>query len=283
MKGSLIAFDVDGTLVASGYDKIVHVMYSAYAACYGTAFRRFLDLGDLEGDFARIMETHLWNGGAPRFEQLAAIVNTLVNRCSDAVKPEELGVDEKLVAEYEMVRRMFNDIYSALNDAASREYWRLFPSVEGTLPALRQSYDLSIASGITQDILEEDLARHDIDLSLFVEVRGADERGGTDKADILRALRGRGYGEILFVGDSTRDQEYAVEAEVKFFRAWRDEDFGRLTEALKRGLPDEREPWSYTDADKESFTRKTLLLMRELVGGSAPMAEQATRIIHGEA
>ena len=33
MKDRAIAFDFDGTLVHSGYDKCVHIMYAAYVAC----------------------------------------------------------------------------------------------------------------------------------------------------------------------------------------------------------------------------------------------------------
>jgi FMN phosphatase YigB (HAD superfamily) len=42
MKDKAIAFDFDGTLVHSGSDKSVHIMYAAYRACASTGFRRFL-------------------------------------------------------------------------------------------------------------------------------------------------------------------------------------------------------------------------------------------------
>lgn len=280
MKEILIAFDVDGTLIASGYDKIVHVMYSAYAACYQTQFRRFLHLDDLPGEQLRIMDTHLDNGGAPRFAQLSAIVNTLVNGRKEVVQPQALTTDAALLAEYDTVKQKFNDLYSALNDAAAEHYWQLFPSTMPVLRHLAEIYDLSIASGITQDILEDDLKRHDFDFSLFIEVRGADERGGTNKADILKDLQSRGYRDILFVGDSAKDQEYAAQAGVKFFRAWRDEDFPRLLAALQTALPDETQPWTYTDADKEFFARKTLHLMGQLVADKPLSPEQATHWIH---
>jgi hypothetical protein len=72
MHDRAIAFDFDGTLVHSGVDKCVHIMYAAYAACATTAFRCFLRCGDPGRDVERLLRALLRYPGAPRFQQLAA-------------------------------------------------------------------------------------------------------------------------------------------------------------------------------------------------------------------
>jgi phosphoglycolate phosphatase-like HAD superfamily hydrolase len=281
MKDKLIAFDFDGTLVQSGDDKVVHVMYAAYAACRESGLRRFLDDSDVVGDLQRISGTHLKNTGAPRFNQFAAIVNTLVNGSGRPVRSaDELGLTGEDATDYARARARFNELYSALNDAAARLYWRVFPSAMATLRELAVTFDLAIASGVTQDILEADLAQHGFDAGLFIAVRGGDVGGGSNKGDILKELKGRGYADVLFVGDSTKDQAYAAVAGVKFFRVTTDIDFPRLLEAVKGRFPDEREPWTWTEAEKTFFARKTLRLMERHAAGTPLTPDEATQWIH---
>lgn len=280
MKNTLIAFDFDGTLINSGNDKVIHVMYSAYAACHATGFRQFLDLDDAPADLHRIMRTHIPNAGAPRFHQLAAIVNTIATGRREALDLQATDLDDALLQEYPTVKQTYNDIYSALNAAAAQHHWDVFPSAKPTLQELAQTCDLAIASGVTHDILIADLAHHNFDLDLFIDVRGADTDGGTNKADILTDLRSRGYRDILFVGDSTRDQQYAAQAGTKFYRIAHDADFPRLLDTLKTHLPDNRRPWQYTETDKAFFARKTIHLMQQLIAAHPLTPEQTTHYIH---
>src|SRR5512137_2657860 len=101
MKDSAIAFDFDGTLVHSGNDKCVHIMYAAYVACAETRFRRFLHPHDPGRDVERLLRGLLQYPGAPRFQQLAALLNSLIHNQPVAVEvPVGLGLDPDLAAEY---------------------------------------------------------------------------------------------------------------------------------------------------------------------------------------
>jgi hypothetical protein len=81
--------------------------------------------------------------------------------------PDGLALDPDLSAEYDRLRRTYDETYTALNDAAAAKYWSAFPAALETLPMLAADFDLYIASGVPQDILETDRARHGYDHRLF--------------------------------------------------------------------------------------------------------------------
>ncbi len=281
MKDRAIAFDFDGTLVHSGYDKCVHIMYAAYVACAATGFRRFLHPRDPGLDVERLLCGLLHYPGAPRFQQLAALVNSVIHDRPVAVEvPAGLLVEPELAAEYESVRRAYDTVYTALNDAAAAKYWKAYPTALETIPRLAADFDLYIASGVPQDLVEADLVRHGYDPRQFRAVWGANRRGGTDKAELLRRIQARGYRDVLFVGDATRDLEYAQAAGVKFFRYKVPEDFPRLAALVQGGFPDRAEPWSWTDAEKEFFRSKTRRLVEAHLAGHPLSPVEATDAIH---
>ena len=283
MKDGAIAFDFDGTLVHSGSDKGVHIMYSVYAACAATRFRRFLHPHDLGRDLECLLRGLLKYAGAPRFQQLAALLNSLIHDRPVAVEPPEgLDLDSDLVAEYESVRRMYDATYTGLNDAAASRYWKAYPAALEALPRLAADFDLYIASGVPQDVLEGDLARHGYDRRLFQRIWGADRHGGADKAELLGRIRARGYRDVLFVGDANRDLEYAQTAGVKFFRIRIPEDFRRLAVRVRRGFPNERKPWGWTETDRKFFQSKTRLLVEALLAGRPLSPTEAVDTIHEE-
>jgi phosphoglycolate phosphatase-like HAD superfamily hydrolase len=281
MKDAAIAFDFDGTLVHSGSDKGVHIMYSVYAACAATGFRRFLHPHDPGRDVERLLRGLLQHAGAPRFQQLAALLNSLIHDRPVAVEaPEGLHLESDLAAEYDSVRRTYDATYTGLNDAAARKYWRAYPAALDTLPKLAADFDLYIASGVPTDVLEDDLARHGYDRRLFQGIWGADRQGGADKAEILRRIKARGYRELLFVGDANRDLDYARTAGVKFFRIRIPEDFRRLALLVRRGFPNQTEPWTWSETDKAFFRSKTRRLIEALLDGRPPSPTQAVDAIH---
>ena len=281
MKDKAIAFDFDGTLVHSGYDKGVHIMYSAYVACAATGFRCFLHPGDPGLDVERLLRGLLQYPGAPRFQQLAALVNSVIHDRPVAVEvPAGLGVEPELAAEYERVRRTYDTAYTELNDAAAATYWKAYPTALETIPRLAIDFDLYIASGVPQDLLEADLVRHGYDRRHFRDIWGANRQGGADKAELLRRIKARGYRDVLFVGDANRDLEYAHMAGVKFFRYEIPEDFPRLAALVRTGFPDRDEPWTWTEADKEFFRSKTRRLVDALLTGRPLSPGEATDAIH---
>jgi len=281
MNDKAIAFDFDGTLVHSGSDKCVHIMYAAYVACATTGFRRFLHPQDPALDLERLLRGLLLYPGAPRFQQLAALVNSLIHDRQVAVEaPEGLGLGSELAAEYERVRRTYDAVYTALNDAAAAKYWKAYPTALETLPRLAAVFDLYIASGVPQDLLDADLVRHGYDRRHFRGIWGANRQGGTDKAELLRRIKGLGYRDVLFVGDATRDREYAEAAGVKFFRVAGPEDFPRLAELVEQGFPDRAEPWAWTEAEKEFFRSKTRRLVEAFLAGHPLSPGEAADAIH---
>lgn len=281
MRECAIAFDFDGTLVGSGSDKGVHIMYAAYAACAATELRCFLHPDDPGGDVERLLRALLRYPGAPRFQQLAACVNSLVHDRPVAVDaPGGLGLTARLAEGYARLRQAYDATYTALNDAAAAKYWAAYPDALLTLPRLAADFDLYIASGVPQELLHADLLRHGYDPGCFQAVWGADRQGGDDKAELLRRIRSRGYRDVLFVGDATRDLEYAREAGVKFFRIAGSGDFLRLAVLVRGGFPDQAEPWDWTEAEVALLRAKTRHLVVQLIAGRPLSPAEAVDVLH---
>jgi phosphoglycolate phosphatase-like HAD superfamily hydrolase len=281
MKEAAIAFDFDGTLVQSGYDKGVHIMYAAYAACAATGFRQFLHPADSGLDVERLLRGLLAYSGAPRFQQLAALLNSLLHDRPVAVEvPAGLGVEPALSAEYPRVCQIYDTVYSGLNDTAAAVYWKAYPAALEAIPRLAADYDLYIASGVPQDILEADLLRHGYDTRHFQAIWGANRQGGADKAELLGRIQARGYRDVLFVGDTNRDLEYARTAGVKFYRIEASEDFVRLAALVCTGFPDRAEPWNWTEKEREFFRSGTRRLVGALLAGHPLSPAEATDVIH---
>ncbi len=263
IKNKAIAFDFDGTLLQGGLDKGVHIMYASWMACYKTSFRKYLNPKNPSGDIEDMLSAYLNYPGSPRFQQLSAIVNALVNGSPESVNnPAEMNVGESLQMEYSEVKELFNTIYSDLNSIAADKYWNPFPVIKETLQTLFLSYDLYIASGVTEDILQKDFDHHYFDRSLFRGIFGGNSKGGSDKGSILKKIKQSGYNDILFVGDSTKDLEYAIEAEVKFFRIKENNDYLRLLSIIKEKFPDEKKRWFYSQKEINFFREKTLFILQ---------------------
>jgi len=277
-----IAFDFDGTLIRGGRfnnDKAIHILFSSWVACRENGFEGFLRPGRLKADVWQMRRAYMRYPGAPRFQQLAAIVNALVNRRYDAPDAfEGFGLDESYRPCYERVRARYNELYSAMNNVAAEKYWTPYPSVKKTLSRLAGEYDLYVASGVTQEILEKDFARHRFDARLFKGIYGGNVKGGDDKGQILTRIRA-GYDRVIFVADSNKDWEYAQVAAVDFFRIQQDEDFPRLLEAVKGRLPRGRK-WSFSRAELSFMGEKALLLLERHAGGAALSPAQAVRLIN---
>jgi phosphoglycolate phosphatase-like HAD superfamily hydrolase len=278
-----VAFDFDGTLTHNGklnIDKAVHIMYASWVACHENGFESFLHPRRLTSDVFQMCRAYVRYPGAPRFQQLAAIVNALVNRRYDAVDAfEGLGLPECYRAGYEGVRTRYNTLYSTLNNVAAARYWKPYPSAKPVLRALSRAYDLYIASGVTQDILEEDLTRYRFSHALFQGVYGGNAKGGSDKGEILRGIRARGYERVVFVADSNKDLEYAQAGGVEFYRIRNDGDFARLPGALARRQPAMR-PWPFSVAEYR-FMRETTRQLLEHYTAARPMTpKQVTQWIN---
>ncbi len=255
IKNKAIAFDFDGTLIQGGLDKSIHIMYSSWTACLHTGYRWYIHPDDPSHDVDSMLSAYVNYPGAPRFQQLSAIVQALVNSSHESVS-------DSLQGEYPKVKELYNNTYSALNSIAAEKYWKPFPAIKETLQVLFQSYDLYIASGVTEDILQNDIDHHLFSRSLFRGIYGGNIKGGSDKGSILKKIRQSGYKDILFIGDSTKDLEYAIEAGVKFFRIKENNDYLRLLTDIREEFPDEQTRWSYTQKELDFFRRKTLFLLQ---------------------
>jgi len=261
-----IAFDFDGTLINSGLDKGIHIMYAVWSAFRENGIGHYLHPEDIKTDIDRMLAAYILYPGAPRFQQLSALSNSLINQEADSVDEADLSVfPDDAAAVYPNIKSSYNRIYSRLNDTAAELYWRPFPAVPETLRKLAQSLDLYIASGVTEDLLFGDLERHSIDKNLFRGIFGGNLRGGADKAELLRGIRDRGYPGLLFVADSNRDLIYARQAGACFFRIRENEDFNRLTRSLENRLPDETENWTFTTEELDFFRRKTQTILQSIL------------------
>lgn len=281
LKDRAIVFDFDGTLIRGGQDKGIHLMYSSWVACYEAGFREFLHPDALDGDVDRLLRAYSKYPGAPRFQQFTAFINSLVNNNPTAVDdPAELNIGQELQSRYEDVRNTYNTVYSSLNDAAAEKYWRPFSSVKGILISLAKDYDLYIASGLPQNLLENDFAHHSFNRSLFLGIFGSDARGGSNKGEILKRMKAKGYRAMLFVGDSAKDLEYASLANVNFFRIKDDFDYHRLLKILPKRMPDENQLWRFTKEEIEFLKMKTKHLLKAYCSGKPMSSEEITDFIN---
>jgi phosphoglycolate phosphatase-like HAD superfamily hydrolase len=276
MRSTAIAFDFDGTLIRGGWDKGVHILYASTVACTEHGYADYLNPANLDRALPLMVSAYMNYMGSPRFQQLSALVNALVNGVPFSVnEPAELKVDAAHLAAYEAVKNRYNEMYSALNDTAARLFWRPFPRVKPTLAALAKEHDLYIASGVLQDILDGDLARHGFDLSLFQGICGSNRTGGADKGQLLVRIREKGYKTVLFCGDSSKDCDYANAAKVRFFRVSGDASYGELLDLLKRGeWPDQPVPWSEGAELAGYYRAKALKPIRAFMDGT-PMSLEA--------
>jgi phosphoglycolate phosphatase-like HAD superfamily hydrolase len=281
LKNKTIIFDFDGTLIRGGQDKGIHLMDASWVACYQAGFRKFLHPDALDEDIDHLLRAYLKYPGAPRFQQFTAFLNSLINNNPTAVDdPAKLKISQELLSCYEHVRNTYNTIYSSLNDAAAEKYWRPFPSVNDALSSLANEYDLYIASGLPQNLLEQDFIHYNFDHSLFLGIFGSDKKGGSNKGEILKRIKAKGYRETLFVGDSTKDLEYAVVANVKFFRIKDDSDYHRLLNILPKGMPDENQPWTFTREEIEFLRMTTKHLLEAYCSGKPLSPEKITDFIN---
>lgn len=281
MKTKAIVFDFDGPLVSSGWDKAVHILFSSFVSCWETDFKRFLHPDNLEIDIEKMIQGFLKYPGAPRFQQLSAIVSCIVRGKPEAVKdPSELGIDISLQKEYKKLQERYNQFYSGLNEAASKMFWKPLRPVKRVIKIFSKEYDLYVASGIIQEILEKDFDRYNFDRNLFSGIMGSDTSGKIDKAEILRQIKNKGYQEVLFIGDSSKDLEYARKAGVKFFRIKTEKDYERLMEEIKKGLPDQDNPWEYSEEEIQTIKTKVLFLMKAYISNPLLTYEQITTWIN---
>lgn len=279
-----MAFDFDGTLILNGKfnnDKGVHIMYSAWTACYATGFRRFLLKDSLENDVEKMVAAYIQYPGSPRFEQLSAIVNSLVNdNCNSVSSFDGFNIKNMVSDEYEKVRDLYNTTFSGINDMAAELYWKPFKSVKTLLKKWSLEYDLFIASGVTQDILDEDLIRHNFDTDLFKGVFGGNKSGGDDKGELLQKIKSRGYNKLLFLADSNKDLEYAKFADVNFFRIKSNDDYKRVAELLPENMPDEKDAWVFSDDELSFFNNMTLDLLSEYTNDNKMKYKEITEFIN---
>ncbi|MCM8759718.1 MAG: HAD hydrolase-like protein [Candidatus Omnitrophica bacterium] len=281
MKEKAIVFDFDGPLVGSGQDKAVHILFSAFVACWDTGFRKFLHPENLEMDLDRMIKGLVNYPGAPRFQQLSAIVSCIVRDVPEAFRdPAELGIDENFQTEYQRLKERYNHFYSSLNQAAAKLYWKPLEGVKQVIEELAEDYDLYVASGIIQEILEKDFDQHGFDKKMFSGVFGSNPEGDIDKAKILERIKGKGYRDVLFIGDSKKDFEYARKAGVKFYRVKEKKDYKKLMKDIKNGLPDQDEVYEFTDQELSRIKDRVLFLMKIYVSGKKPSFHEITTYIN---
>jgi len=282
MKQAAIVFDFDGTLINSSLDKAIHILFACFVACWDTEFKKFLHPDNFEMDIDRMIPGLVKYPGAPRFQQLSAIISCIVRNKPEPVKnPCELGLEEPLQRKYNIFQQRYNEVYSGLNDAAAKLFWKPVPHVKELIEILSKDYDLYVASGVVQEILEKDFDRHGFDRKFFAGIKGSDASGTIEKTQILTQIKNRGYKDVLFIGDSIKDLEYAKKAGVKFFRIKTADDYIKLRNQIKsNSLPDKQNKWEYTTQDITLIKSKVLFLIKTYVSGEKHSFEEITTWIN---
>jgi phosphoglycolate phosphatase-like HAD superfamily hydrolase len=194
-----VVFDYDGTLIDSKQVKVRN-----YREAIETIF------SPPQGMRKDIEESCLRTMGANRFLQL-----------EDTLRSLGMGASEEQ-------RQRWSRLYSALNRKTIPSVAE-FPSVRRLLSRLNEAgYALFAASGILEEEFLHELAERGLS-RFFLEANGG------DKEAFLRSLVDRGFGPILFVGDTIYDQRTAEQVGVSFFRIDTEEDVRRLESRLLPG------------------------------------------------
>jgi phosphoglycolate phosphatase-like HAD superfamily hydrolase len=161
-----VVFDYDGTLIDSKQVKVRN-----YREAIETIF------SPPEGTRKDIDESCLRTMGANRFLQLADTLRILGMKASEEQKEK------------------WSRLYSALNRKTIPAVAE-FPSVRRLLRGLKEAgYALFAASGILEEEFLHELAERGLS-RFFLEAKGG------EKEAFLTSLRERGFGTILFVGDT---------------------------------------------------------------------------------
>lgn len=191
-----VVFDYDGTLIDSKQVKVRN-----YRDAIETIF------SPPDGMRKAIEESCLRTMGANRFVQLE---DTLRSLGMNALEEQ---------------RKDWSRLYSTLNRKTIPSVAE-FPSVRRVLKRLEEAgYSLFAASGILEEEFLHELAERGLS-RFFIEAKGG------DKVAFLRSLKDRGFGPILFVGDTIYDQRAAEQVGVSFFRIDTEEDVRKLESHL---------------------------------------------------
>jgi phosphoglycolate phosphatase-like HAD superfamily hydrolase len=282
-----IAFDFDGTLIQGGWhnlDKGIHIMFSTWVACRKCGFEQFIHPLDISGDVDLMLSAYIRYPGSPRFEQLSAIINSLINHKTNSVNtPSKLNINQGLRDKYKQVKDYYNNLYSSLNKAAAAKHWAPYPAVMQVLQKLSLKYDIYICSGVTEDILINDFKFHGFNKALFKGIYGGNINGGSNKGDILLKIKNKGYEKVLFVGDSNKDLEYALQAATNFFRIKDDKDFTELVQITEKGsLPHQPDSWTFTEQELNFFKFKTQHLLKNFIITGKLQPEEITDYINNQ-
>jgi phosphoglycolate phosphatase-like HAD superfamily hydrolase len=195
-RGYAVVFDYDGTLIDSKQVKVRN-----YSDAIETIF------SPPEGMRKEIEESCLRTMGANRFVQLEDTLRSLGMNSSE----EQRG--------------KWSRLYSALNRQTIPSVAE-FPSVRSLLSGLEEAgYSLFAASGILEEEFLHELEERGLS-RFFLEAKGG------DKEAFLSSLKDRGFGPILFVGDTIYDQRTAEQEGVSFFRIDTEEDILKLKSYL---------------------------------------------------
>jgi phosphoglycolate phosphatase-like HAD superfamily hydrolase len=191
-----VVFDYDGTLIDSKQVKVRN---------YGDAIETIFS--PPRGMRKDIEDSCLHTMGANRFVQLEDTLRSLGMNAS------------------EEQRENWSRLYSALNRKTIPSVAE-FPSVRRLLSGLEEAgYSLFAASGILEEEFLHELAERGLS-RFFLEAKGG------DKEAFLKSLKDRGFGPILFVGDTVYDQRTAEQEGVSFFLIDTEEDILKLESYL---------------------------------------------------
>ena len=195
-RGYAVVFDYDGTLIDSKQVKVRN---------YSDAIEMIFS--PPESMRKEIEESCLRTMGANRFVQLEDTLRSLGMNTS------------------EEQRETWSRLYSALNHQTIPSVAE-FPSVRSLLSGLEEAgYSLFAASGILEEEFLHELEERELS-RFFLEAKGG------DKEAFLSSLKDRGFGPILFVGDTIYDQRTAEQEGVSFFRIDTEEDILKLESHL---------------------------------------------------
>ncbi|SIS45439.1 HAD family hydrolase [Salimicrobium flavidum] len=130
------------------------------------------------------------------------------------------GVAEKLLPHVEKEEReeILYACFSRENDLLSEQGGRLFPEVEETLQVLSENYPLFIVSNCHDGYIEAFYEAHGLE-RYFKDYENPGRTGLSKGENIELVMERNGLKDAVYIGDTSRDEKAARQADIPFYYA----------------------------------------------------------------
>jgi soluble P-type ATPase len=160
-------------------------------------------------------------------------------------------------------------------------HWQLFPGVIPVFQEFSDVHNFHIVSGIQDEKLRAVIEHFGLDRYNIASITGSSEE--RDKGTVLEELRARHKKQrVLYVGDCTRDREYAKDKDVNFYWIQDNQSWIQFLDILRQGtMPNMTHKLEPTEEQERFLIKHTIALLEEYKRtGEVPEAETIVNRLH---